>query len=102
MATTYRLFLLDEFDWEYVGRNRRATCEKITASPTNYSIITEATGLIVVDIHKDTPEDALLKMRQSGLVWDAAYSQENNECDIRPIINIFNRSDALPQNTVIA
>lgn len=82
MATTYRLILMDENDWDYVGRTRTRTVEQIKASDKNYEVVASLYGMIIVNTHRDYPEKAIEKMNKCGVIFDVAYHQTDNNMEL--------------------
>lgn len=73
MATDYRVILLDEFDWEYVGHSKTMTVA--TLEKAGFEKVAEAYGLLVLECRWH-PQDELIKLNNPrGITYDQAYIQ---------------------------
>lgn len=77
MSTTYRMILMDEFDWEYEGMSREIITTKIEQCAPHYKVEASIFGMIIVDIDNESVSHFLAEMRECGVVWDVAYSQRD-------------------------
>lgn len=75
MATNYRLYLLDDFDWGYTKTNAEAQVLLCRSSIGDEFVTHVSYGLIVAECRM-SPEAALLQLANSGVIWDSAYGQQ--------------------------
>jgi hypothetical protein len=74
---------MDGFDWGYVGSNRDTVIEKIQRCEPYYNVDASTNGMLIIYIDKNPPQQALAKLKASGVVWDVAYAQRDNATELK-------------------
>ena len=76
MGVRSEIFLMDEFDWEYVGQSRATTIEKI--EKLGYEVrANELWRMIVIYVDKEEPIYTLKLFKDNNITWDIAYLRED-------------------------
>ena len=87
MSTNYRLLLLDDFDWDYVGNTKKDTISTIISK--NLEIEASLYCLIILNVGKAYYPDIIEDLEKEGVSIDACYYQEDNCSELK----LYERKD---------
>lgn len=74
MGTSYKVFIYDEFNWQYQNSSKKKIIDQIKINIINAEIIADFDQWIVVDIGKKLPAYVIDK-----IIYDKIYFQRNGE-----------------------
>ncbi len=74
MSASYRLILVDEYDWNYVESSKAMVKDKIALN-TRVRIEADIPNMIIIDVYKRPPQYVLREFHDAGITYDIAYSQ---------------------------
>jgi hypothetical protein len=80
MGTCYTLFIIDEFDWSYVGTSKNEIITKMKKRFPTFEIYSDVPYWIIWDIGKRFPceENEEIYEFLKGITYDKIYYQEDN------------------------
>lgn len=81
MGKLHAIFLVDDRDWEYVGTSKEAVAQSVVALHAKLErgpdCIThkpcDIMGILVFDVHRESPKDFLEEVKKAGIPFDSAY-----------------------------
>lgn len=75
MGICYRLFFIDEFNWEYVGFNRSKIADEVKAICPHAVLEADIYKLMVFDVHKTWPGLFINKVTYDYMMYTDDYTQ---------------------------
>ncbi len=80
MSTKYRLFILDDFDWDYVNNTKKDTISTIISQ--GLEIEANLYCLIILDIGSALITKVVENLKKAKVSIDVYYYQEDNGSEI--------------------
>lgn len=78
MAYTYRLILIDEFDWNYLNFRKDMARSVLSRFRTPLIIEAEIPYMMIVDCGTALPSQVLAHIEEARMPYDESYAQECN------------------------
>lgn len=69
MGICYEVFILDEFDWNYVGWDKNKTIEQMESFFPHAELKGNSSGMLIFDIDKTWPGELIGKIKMDAMSY---------------------------------
>ena len=85
MAINYKIFIMDDFDWNHCFSSKQDIVERIrhvAPDGCTLAVIADIPNMLILDSGISTPRNVERWLRQAVIPFDALYYQQDAESEI--------------------